>query len=475
MPLCFAFGCNHMTGAKRTCSLFRFPTNPKERNKWIQRCRRADRAYTANNRLCSCHFKDGVKENGPTIFAYSKNLGCFPDHSKPKRLRLVEGEIEEKAKSNHEHCNDAPDSFEDRTVPVETLSKDVQGSNTDHDHCYAVSLPETSEESVNDLEEKVKDLQRELESLRLRKQPFTIRNIIQDPDKMLLYTSFPTEVFNVLVNVLERMRPFNYFSGWTVQGFSTSDQLLMTLMKLRLNLRDLDLAERFNTSKSTVSNIFNTYVAALHEILFEGVMKTVGIPSQLKCKGSMPKSFEEFSSARIAMDATEITQDVPSNMNSQSLSYSNYKSRHTAKAVTCVAPNGALVYCSELYPGSTSDAAIVDHCGVLDMLKPGDMILADKGFNIFDKLPSGVTLNIPPFLSSKSHFTKEEAQLCYKIGRSRIHVERANERIKNYCILDHIPSQYRHLSTKIFQLCVALVNLQSPLLKEIADKYEIPN
>lgn len=39
MPLCFAFGCNHMTGAKRTCSLFRFPTNPKERNKWIQRCR----------------------------------------------------------------------------------------------------------------------------------------------------------------------------------------------------------------------------------------------------------------------------------------------------------------------------------------------------------------------------------------------------------------------------------------------------
>lgn len=175
------------------------------------------------------------------------------------------------------------------------------------------------------------------------------------------------------------------------------------------------------------------------------------------------------------MDATEITQDVLSNMNSQSLSYSNYNSRHTAKAVTCVAPNGAIVYCSELYPGSASDAAIVDHCGVLDMLKPGDMILADKGFNIFDKLSSGVTLNIPPFLSSKSHFTKEEAQLCYKIGRSRIHVERANERIKNYCILDHIPSQYRHLSTKIFQLYVALVNLQSSLLKKIADKYEIPN
>ncbi|XP_062573467.1 uncharacterized protein LOC134235352 [Saccostrea cucullata] len=290
---------------------------------------------------------------------------------------------------------------------------------------------------------------------------------------MLLYTSFPAEVFNILAKLMERMGPFTYYAGWSVKGFSVADQLLVTLMKLRLNCRDLDLADRFGTSRATISNIINTYVCALHETLFEGVMKAVGIPSQVKCQGSMPRSFEDFSGARIAMDATEVTQDVPSDLNSQSLSFSNYKSRHTVKAVTCVAPNGALVYCSDLYPGSTSDAAIVDHCNVLNMLQPGDMILADKGFNVFDKLPAGVTLNIPPFLSNKCHFTKEEAELCYKIGRSRIHVERANERIKNYDIIDHIPSQYRHLSTKIFQVCVVLVNLQAPLLKEIADKYEI--
>ena len=68
----------------------------------------------------------------------------------------------------------------------------------------------------------------------------------------------------------------------------------------------------------------------LHEILYEGVLQAVGILSQLlQCKGSMPKSFEDFSSARVAMDATEIVQDVPSDMNCQSLSYSNYKSGHT--------------------------------------------------------------------------------------------------------------------------------------------------
>lgn len=247
---------------------------------------------------------------------------------------------------------------------------------------------------------------------------------------MLLYTSFPTDVFNIIVQILRRMAPFNYYAGWEVTGFSLEDQLLICVMKLRLNFRDLDLAVRFGTSRATISNIVNTFISVLHEIFFDGVLKAIGIPSQLKCKGSMPKSFKDFSSARIAMDATEVTQDIPSNMNKQSLTYSNYKSRHTVQAVTCVAPNGALVFTSDLYPGSTSDAAIVEHCGILDQLQPGDLVLADKGFNIYDKLPTGVSLNIPPFMSSKSHFTREEAKLCYKIGRSRIHVERANERIK---------------------------------------------
>lgn len=39
-------------------------------------------------------------------------------------------------------------------------------------------------ESVTDLAQKVEDLQREIESLKLRKQPFTISNIMQDTDKV---------------------------------------------------------------------------------------------------------------------------------------------------------------------------------------------------------------------------------------------------------------------------------------------------
>jgi len=286
---------------------------------------------------------------------------------------------------------------------------------------------------------------------------------------MLLYTSFHSDIFDIILSLLERLQPLQYYSGWSVTLLSLGDQLLMTLMKLRLNCRDLDLAQRFAVSRATVSNVVNTLICALHEIFFDGVMLAVGIPSQQKCRGSMPKSFDDFISARVSMDCTEISQDIPADLNKQSLAYSNYKTRHTVKALTCVAPNGAIVYCSELYPGSTSDIRIVAESKVLQNFTDGDLILADKGFTVYDQLPQGVSLNIPPFLAGKSHFTKAEAEMCYKIGRSRIHVERANARIKIYEILKHIPANYRPLSTKIFQLCTCLVNLQAPLLKEVCE------
>lgn len=167
---------------------------------------------------------------------------------------------------------------------------------------------------------------------------------------MLLYTSIPDDAYMVLVYVVKRKAPFNFYAGGAVTCFSIEDQLLMVLMKLILNCRDMDLAVRFSTSRGTVSNVINTFLSLLHEMLYDGVLKAVGIPSQLKCKGSMPNSFKDITSARIAMDATEIIQDVPSDVNSASLSYSRYKSRPTVKAVTCVAPNGALFYSSDLYP-----------------------------------------------------------------------------------------------------------------------------
>ncbi|XP_062597605.1 uncharacterized protein LOC134259027 [Saccostrea cucullata] len=463
MVICFAFGCSHRSGANN-CSFYRFPTDAKKRTLWGRLCRRADRQpENQNDRVCSCHFKEGRKEGDPVYFPWNdKKYMDYQDPEKSERKRRKTClsppcDVDKTSQSlsfEREQTEDAVDFDDVQHVEVE--------------HSYTVSCSRNCSKEMQRLSSEIKKLEEELRAIKVnmdKRKPMTVAEIKDNEEKMLLYTSVQYDVFEVLVKLLGRFS-LNYFLGWT-PSLKLEDQLLIVFMKLKLNLRDIDLAHRFCVSRPTISNIFHSLVHALHEMLYKGVVDTC-FPSQLKCKGSMPKAFAEFSSARASMDAIETTQDIPGHLDTQAMAYSSYKSRHTVKAVTCVAPNGAITYCSPLYPGSTSDVAIVRHSKILEKFKPGDLILADKGFTIHDQLPQGVCLNIPAFLSSRGQFTKKEAELCYKIARARIHVERANERIKNFEILRHIPATYRPLSTKIFQLCSALVNLQAPLLKEIS-------
>jgi len=94
---------------------------------------------------------------------------------------------------------------------------------------------------------------------------------------------------------------------------------------------------------------------------------------------------------RMILDCTEIYTAIPSKMELQKLTSSNYKHRNTLKGLVGIAPNGVLTFCSLLYPGSTSDKEIVKHSGVIDVFNSGDLILADKGFLISDLLPEGVS------------------------------------------------------------------------------------
>ena len=156
-------------------------------------------------------------------------------------------------------------------------------------------------------------------------------------------------------------------------------------------------------------------------------------------------------------------------MEYQSATFSHYKQRHTFKGLIGVAPNGVITYASGLYPESTSDKKIVKHCGILNLMKPGDLIIADKSFLLQNILPPNVYLNLPPFLRN-SHFTKSQAELTNRIARSRIHVERAIHRVKRDDVLNLIPHSYRCIATKLFQVVSCLVNLQKPIIREVVNE-----
>ena len=108
-------------------------------------------------------------------------------------------------------------------------------------------------------------------------------------------------------------------------------------------------------------------------------------------------SFKQlFPNVVIVIDCTELEMEKPSALNSQSTCYSSYKSRTTMKVLVGITPSGVLSFISELFPGSTSDQEIVKQSNFLNILSPGDSVMADKGFNIRDELASICLLYTSP-------------------------------------------------------------------------------
>lgn len=67
--------------------------------------------------------------------------------------------------------------------------------------------------------------------------------------------------------------------------------------------------------------------------------------------------------------------------------------------------------------------------GLIDKLERGDVIMADRGFNIQEMLASkGVRVNLPPFMNQSGQFTENKLLETRRIASLRIHVERAIER-----------------------------------------------
>ncbi|CAH1965272.1 unnamed protein product [Acanthoscelides obtectus] len=138
-----------------------------------------------------------------------------------------------------------------------------------------------------------------------------------------MYTGIPTsELFIVRFELMNDIQ-IKYYAGWNVQLIPNVDQLLITLMKLRLNLPHEYLSIRFNCSTATVTNIIMTWIYTLDEVIFVHLMKT--IPSRQINQACLPAAFTNYKNSRIILDSTEIYSTVPASMENQRLAYSSYK------------------------------------------------------------------------------------------------------------------------------------------------------
>lgn len=112
------------------------------------------------------------------------------------------------------------------------------------------------------------------------------------------------------------------------------------------------------------------------------------------------------------------------------------------KFLVGISPAGVISFVSDDWGGKISDRQIVIDSGLLELLEPGDNVMADKGFTIRDLLrDKGCTLNIPPF-NTKGQFSLQEILYTQCIAKVRIHVERSIGRVKCFHIFDGVISTF---------------------------------
>ena len=196
------------------------------------------------------------------------------------------------------------------------------------------------------------------------------------------------------------------------------------------------------------------------------------IPPAHECRLIQPRCFKEnlTSDCTLAADCTDIFIEAPrGDLGKRRACYSDYRGGQTFKTLIAMLPSGAITYCSSFYGGKTSDKDICSSSGFYQQLTAGHRLAVDKGFLIEKELPQGVSLAMPSFRKKGSQFTNTQFYKSKIISRARSHVERINERIKNYSILRLLSHHYRSIATDILVVVCHLVNMQSSIMNETSD------
>ena len=491
-----------------------FPKDAEKRAKWLKEFGLPENQLKSRSGVCSRHFRDGDPRNGPEMTVgkrFASPMKKDVPRSKRAKVRQLNKEYQETLRSSSSRSvTPNPPSSSARTpsmalgssmtgttpspTPPPPLTAQV-GEQLEVDYSVhelptssLVTNTQPTEPQLSNADQSIINralLARieflESENDRLKKElseshtvSFSIEQIRDDDKLVSFYTGFRTySVFLAFFNFLgPAVDKLTYWGRKPSQRHhhratkvSPVNQLLMTLMRLRLNLKVLDLSVRFGVSRTAVSRYVTTWICFLYQHLKE----IDWMPSVEQVSGTLPPAFQEhYPTTYAIIDGSEIFMGTPTDLQMQSSTRSSYKHHNTAKFLIACTPNGSICFISPLYVGSISDVEITKASGFLTHLedKPGISIMADRGFTIKDMLKEiGIELNIPPFMEGRQQLPREEVEKGRRIVSVRIHVERAIGRIKSFLILkETLPITLARLSNQIVFVCAYLSNFKPVLV-----------
>ena len=200
-------------------------------------------------------------------------------------------------------------------------------------------------------------------------------------------------------------------------------EFVRTMVKLSVNTPIEDLGYRFRVSTSTVSRILLKWLRQMDIRLKD----LIHWPDRDALQKTMPVCFQESFGKKVAIiiDCFEIFIERPSSLEARATTWSNYKYKNTVKVLLGITPQGVILFVSDTWGGRVSDKYLTDHCGILKKLLPGDVVLADRGFDISESVGMmQATLRIPAFTKGKSQLSALEVENTRIIANVCIHIER---------------------------------------------------
>ncbi|XP_055509316.1 uncharacterized protein LOC129707898 isoform X1 [Leucoraja erinacea] len=500
---CAVLNCANRGDRERHLSYFRIPkvrrNDGKEKRevkgqqqlKWLANIGRTDIKIEkiANYRVCCLHFinKQPAAWNNVTNpdWAPTVNMGrnvkrkdrhtsstkreCTKaDLISAQALVALQDEVEQVALQDEvEQVNDY-ENFEpelqvhhELDMETQTPVKETMDTSTQTEMCAAdITVLEAQAASNN------KDLakaRQEADQIKFSQESFS-----KDDKKVEYYTGLPT--FTILMVV------FNYVQDKlpTRHSLTYFQQLLIILMKLRLAVTHEDLAYRFFVSESTISRVFNTGLDALY-----GISKLIAWPEREVLWKTMPMQFRQTLGKRVAViiDCFEVFCDRPTSLDARTQTLLNYKHHNTIKFVLGIAPSGAISFVSAALEDSGTDNTITLSSNFFDHLLPGDVIFADRGFDMKDCAGFyGCEAEILAITSGKAELSALDVEKSREFAHLRIHVKRVIGGVRQkYRILSNtVPLEYMMTNAeiqapkidKIARICCALFNLNAAIVSQ---------
>ena len=184
-------------------------------------------------------------------------------------------------------------------------------------------------------------------------------------------------------------------------------------------------------------------------------------PDRNELRLSLPYAFRngDFLNTVCIIDCFEIFMERPKNLLASAQCYSSYKSHCTQKYLIGITPQGTISFISNGWGGRTSDKHITENSGFLSNLLPGDLVLADRGFNITESVNSyQADLKLPAFTRGKKQLDPVDLENTRGLASVRIHVER---------VIGVLRQKYTMLQSTV---PVSLIDIESPNDRTDLDK-----